>query len=384
MPRGRGRGRIGGVGGGRGRGRGGQSVGRFLAPHTGRQAGAIANAEAGAEFNPQIRELRSQAKGSRKREADLGAWYSQLAADYQGAQDQGAAALQAIQDATSKQLAEAGQRSSADLSKLSADDEAFAKLTGGPKDTEGLARIAQAGAAAERSRVALGQPVAAEQANFIGRLGGEKVAAGMRGIEARQEERERRDKIKADLMGMRKDKGAARVGKKEELRQADRGYATDLKKLRLSRREARSAEQQAAASAALAQIESARQGRQEAITNRQAQERIGISRRNARTSERSQKEGSKGGLTPTQRRDARREKSSAAVTASNLYKAAKKPPRSGSEWAAFTQLVAAEEGIDPVAAQKAVAKLRRALAVKNRKGYASRAAAERATRSVHR
>src|SRR6188474_1032866 len=196
--RGRGRGRIGGArgGGGRGRGRGGgDSVGKFLAPHTGRQAGAIANAQAGAEYNPQIREERGAVKGSRKREADLGQWYAQLAADYQGASSQGAAALQAVQDRTSQQLAEASGRSTADLSKLSADDEAFAKLVGGPKDTEGLARIAEAGAAAPRSWVALSAPVAQEQANFVGALPGGNVCDRMQGIEERRAEQRRRGKL---------------------------------------------------------------------------------------------------------------------------------------------------------------------------------------------
>lgn len=385
MPRGRGRGRgrVGndaGAGKGRGRGRGGQSVGQFLAPRNGRQAGATANAQASAEHNPEIRELRSQAKGSRQREQDLGSWYAQLAADYQGAQSAGATALQSIQDTTSAQLAEAGQRSSADLAKLSADDEAFAKLTGGPKDTAGLSQIAQAGAAAERSRVALSQPVAAEQAHFVGRLGGDKTAARMQGIEERRSEQRRRDKIRSDLTSVRKEKGAARVGKKEEIREADRGYATELKKLKMARQEARTAEQQAAADAAIAQVEAARSAREGAADRRQAQERIGISRRNAKTGERSQKataknykEDGNGGMTPSQKRTARRSKNSANVAAQTLYKSAGSPNWSAKQWNTFVQRVAMEEGIDYTAAAKAVASLRQAVAAKRRGGYDKRA-----------
>lgn len=361
MPRGRGRGRVGarrGGGRGRGRGRGGQSVGEFLAPRSGRQAGAVANAQAGVEFNPEIRNLRQQAKGSRKREMDLGAWYAQLASDYQGAQSSGAAALRSIQDTTSAQLAEASQRSSADLSRLSADDEAFAKLVGGPKDTEGLARIAQAGAAAGRSRVALNQPVATEQANFVARLGSDKAAARMQGIEERRSEARRRDKLKSDLTGVRREKGAARVARKEDIRLADRDYSLQLKQLRMARQEARSAAQQAAADAAIAQVEAAQSARQDAIGNRQAQERIGISRRNARTSERSA--GDEGGMTPTQRRAARRDKNSANIAARTLYKAAGSPKNwSDKKWQIFIQRVAMEEGIDYTAARNAVARLRR-------------------------
>lgn len=382
--RGRGRGRVGGARGGggggrgRGRGRGGDSVGKFLGPHTGRQAGAIANAQAGAEYNPEIRELRSQAKGSRKREADLGAWYAQLAADYQGASSQGAAALQAVQDATSKQLGEASDRSSADLSNLSAQDEAFANLVGGPKDTEGLARIAQASAAAQRSRVALNEPVAQEQANFVGRLGGEKVAARMQGIEERRAEQRRRDKIKKDLTATRKDKGRARVGKKEEIRQADRSYVMDRKQLKLQQQEARAAEQQAAADAALARIEAARSARQDSIANRQAQERIGISRKNARTSARSQratarnyKEDNKGGLSPAEKR-ARGEHSSDAMSAAKALLGIK-VPKNEKQWAQFEAALIEKLGSSYSAeASRAVAKLRKAQAAKRRGGYDKR------------
>lgn len=378
MPRGRGRGRVGGqpgAGRGRGRGRGGDSVGKFLAPHTGRQAGAVANAEASAEYNPEIRDLRQQAKGSRMRGQDIGQWYAELAADYQGAQDAGAAALQSIEDTTTKQLGEAGDRSSADQARLSAEDEAFAKLTGGPKDTAGLSKIAQAGAAAERSRVALNAPVAEEQANFVGRLGGEKTASRMRGIEARQEERDRRDKILSDVRGVRKEKGAARVAAKEKIREADRGYATDLKQLKLSRREARAAEQQAAADAALAQVESERSARQDAVGNRQAQERIGISAKNARTSARSQrataanyKTDNKGGLSTAEKR-ARGEHSSDAMSAAKAQLGVK-VPKSPKEWAQFESALIEKLGSSYSAeASAAVAKLRKVQAAKRRGAY---------------
>lgn len=372
MPRGRGRGRVGGGGGegkgkgrGRGRGGGGQSVGKFLAPRNGRQAGAVANAGANAEYNPEIRELREQAKGSRQREADLGQWYAQLAADYQGAQDTGATALQSIQDTTSKQLADASGRSSADIAKLGADDEAFAKLTGGPKDTAGLEQIAQAGAAAQRSRVALGVPIATEQANLVGRLGSEKTAARMQGVESRQAERLRRDKIRKDLTGVRKEKGAARVTRKEEIRQTDRGYVLDKKNLKLSQREAAAAEQQAAADAALAQVEAARSARQDAIGNRMEQERIGISAKNARTSAKSQRATARNNRQDNRRqaREAQAERKGglreATTVAESLVRQRGKPIKKASEWAELEEAIRKETGITPAEARLAVKGLRR-------------------------
>jgi hypothetical protein len=361
----------------RGRGRsskggGGNSVGKFLAPHTGRQAGAAANAAASAEFNPEIRQLRQQAKGSRKREGDLADWYAQLSSDYQGAQDSGAAALQSIEDTTSKQLAEAGQRSSADQSRLAGEDESFAKLVGGPKDTAGLSKIAQAGAAAERARVAMTQPVAAEQAHFVGRLGSEKTAARMQGIESRKSERERRDKLLSEVTASRKDKGAARVAKKEDIRTADRGYVLDRKQQKLSEREAAAAEQQAAADAALARIESSRAAEQDAITARQAQERIGISRKNAKTSARSQRATArnykednkeKGGLSTAEKR-ARGEHQSDAMSAARALLGVK-VPKDDKQWSQFQAALVEKLGSSYAAeASRAVAQLRKQQAQK--------------------
>lgn len=372
---------------GRGRrGRGGNSVRQFLGLHNGRQAGAVANAEAGAEYNPEIRQLREQAKGSRKREGDLGSWYAQLAADYQNAQKAGTAALQSVENTTTQQLGEAADRSSADAQKLASEDEQFAALVGGPKDTAGLAKIAQAGAAAQRARVALNLPVEQEQANYVAALGGQKTAARMQGIEARQEEHNRRDKLLSQIGSARREKGAARVANKDKIRESDRAYAAEQAKLRLARREAASSEQAAAASTALAQLKASQEARQDAIANRQAQERIGVSRtnarisaKNARTSARSQRTTARhyekentGGLTPSQQRAARREQKSAIITADNLYRAAKKKPKTAADWAAFAQLVASEEGIDATAAQRAVARLRRQQAAQRRTAYGRR------------
>jgi len=388
MARGRGRGKGAAVAGrrgggrargrGRGRGKGGQSVGQFLAPRTGRQAGATANAQASAEYNPEIRNLRQEAKGSRKRQRDLGQWYAQLAADYGQAQSAGSAALQSIQDTTSAQLAEAAGRSSADLAKLSAEDEAFAQLVGGPKDTEGLAKIAQAGAAAQRSRVSLNAPVAQEQANFVGRLGSDKTAARMQGIESRQAEARRRSKIRSELTGVRKEKGAARVGKKEEIRQADRGYVMDRKQLKLSQREAKAAEQQAAADAALARIESARQAQQDAIGNRMEGERIGISAKNARTSARSQRATARNNRADNRRQsaEAKAERGKTARGAATAAKAlyAQVMPRNAAEWGEFQGILEEKEGIGPLEAKKAADRLRKKgkRRSRNRRGYNQR------------
>lgn len=232
------RGRPGGSRRRHGRGRPRGNPRQFLGLHTGRQAGAIANAEAGAEYNPEIRNLREEAKGSRARQRDLGGWYAQLSADYHRAQNAGLAALKSVEDTTTRQLDEAGAADSAELQALAAENAAFSKLTGAPTDTAGLARVAQASSAARRARAEQDALPASEQADYVASLGSRKTAARMQGIEARQAEARRRDKIRSDLTATRREKGAARVANTEKLREADRAYQGELAERRLADQEA--------------------------------------------------------------------------------------------------------------------------------------------------
>lgn len=352
----------GGSRGGGGRGRG------YLAPRTGKQANAAANAEAGAQFNGPIREERQQAKGSRKREQDIGSWYAQLAADYGAAAKQGSAALQSVENTSTQQLAEAGARSQEDQQRLGAEDAKFANLIGGPKDASGLAKIAQAGAAADRSRVALAEPVAATQANFVGRVAEQKGSTRLQGIEARNEEHARRTKIQSDIAGKRQEKGAAKISALDKIREADRGYVMEIKKFALAKKEARTAAQSAAATAALARVKAAHEAAQDAISNRQAQERIGISAKNAITTRRSQratarhyKHENKGGLTTAERRSRGEHKSDAMSAAKALLGV--KVPKNAKQWAQFEAALIEKLGASYSSeATAAVAKIRAAQA----------------------
>jgi hypothetical protein len=331
----------------------------------GTSPGAVANAQAGTEFNAGIHETREQIKGSRKRQSNLGDWYRQLARDYQGAQNAGSAALRSIEEATGKQISEAGERSSADQADLAARDAAFAKLIGSAQDP-GLSKVAEAGAAARRSQVALNLPIEQQQGNFVGRLGADKAAARLQGIQSQSEERSRREKLKSDLVSQRREKGAARISAKDKILEARAARAAEAKKLALEQQEARASERQAAASQALAEVESARKARSERVGNRQEQEKIQIDRQRAHAYAKHYRRENKGGLTPSERRTRHEHAKNAAVEAANLYKAAQKPPKTNADWAAFAHLVAEQSEISPTEATKAVQKLRAAVAAQAR------------------
>jgi hypothetical protein len=389
--RGRGRGRVGGARTGAGRGRG---RGSLAAPRTEGQIKAAGNAAAGAEFNPEIREGREQAKGSRQRQADLGSWYAQLAADYQGAQNAGAAALRSAEATTTQQLAEAAGQSATDQAGLSAEDAKISALIGGPGDTAGLSKIARAGIAAATARAGQAAPGLSEQADFVARLGADKAASRLGGIRARQDEQARRDKIIGGIGAARREKGAARVADTEKIRESERAYQAELAKMRLARREAKSAEESAAAESALAQLKASREARQDAIANRQAQERIGVSRsnakisaKNARTSAASAKTSARaqratarhyekenaGGLTTAEKR-ARGEHASDAMSAAKALLGIK-VPKNAKQWSQFEVALVEKIGSSYAAeAARAVATLRR------RQNAQRRGAFERRTR----
>jgi hypothetical protein len=284
--------------------------------------------------------------------------------------------LQSVEDTTSKQLAEAGARSSADQASLGAADESFANLVGGPKDTAGLAKIAQASQAAAAARVDQAKLPISEQANFVARTGSDKTAARMQGIEQRRDEQRRRDKLKSDLVSQRKEKGQATVANKEKIRESDRGYATEIKQLRLARQEAKTAAEQAAASAALARVEAARQASQDAISNRQEQQRIGISAKNAATAARSQQatakhykqSGKDNGLSPGEKNTNHKERQNAAALVGSAVTQAG-PPKTKAE-AAELERLAVEAGGAPREVHRAVQNLMGK--AKKRRGYNKR------------
>jgi hypothetical protein len=367
----------------------GNSVGAFLQPHTGKAAGRIANAEAGTEFNPAIREGRQQAKGSRKRQADIGKWYGQLAGDYAGSEAAGNTAFKTAQDAVSQQLAEAGARGKSEVSELAGKDAAVSSLVGGPSDTAGLTQAAQAGAAADRSRATLNAPIAATQAAYLASLGGRRTAARMKGIEARGEESARREKILQDVGAARKEKGQAKVANMEKIRESDRGYSLEQRKLKQAKKEAAISSQQAAASLAVTQANLQREVNEGKISARQAQERITVSRRNAATARRSQQTtarhykqtGAGGGLTASERNAIKEGHQNAVASGHSLVKASGHGyPTNAQGWAQLEEAIRAESEVSPAEARAAVAKMKQEQTAAATNPYPTRLAMERARR----
>lgn len=338
-----------------------ESQKRFREPLTGKRAGKIASAEAGTEYDPVIRSIRGDVRGSAKREGDLGQWHDQLAADTQAAIARAQEAGSAATAATDRRLAAAGTADQGMLASLAAADRDRAALLGAPTNDAGMKEIAAGNAAREQQAIALNAPLEAVTGSFVNELGGRVVATRLRGIESRGKERSRRDKIKEDLRAAKKQKGQATVKNMQGLREGERNYVTANRAFGLDKFNSKVDAAQGARSAATAERNASTSERNAATSERSA----GTSAKSAAETRRhnrvvEKQSGKNGGLTPSQRRDAKRTQRNANVTANSLYTAAKKKPNSADEWAAFVVLVGKEVG-DQVAARKAVAALKQKL-----------------------
>lgn len=318
-------------------------------------------AEANTEFGSAIHQTRSEAAGSKKRQRDIGSWFAQLSKDYAGAQKQGNKAFATQQASLRSMLGEESGAAASDTAEAAARDAALSKLLGGPTDSSGNATRTAAAKASDQARVTLSQLPASEQANFIAALGGRRTAARLQGIEARREEGERRSKILSDLKNLKQQKGAAITADTAKAKEANRSFRLQKEEAATSRRSAAASAASARASTRLAAVEAARQREQDEIGNRQEQERIGISRRNAKTAERSAKHS--GGLTASERRSIKEGKQNATATAASLVNT-HGAPKSATEWGELEEAVRKESGVEAAEAKQAVAVIRQKLRAK--------------------
>lgn len=199
---------------------------RFTEPLTGRRAGKVARAQAALEFRPVERQIKSEIRGSAKREGELGDWYNQLADDYGKGGQLAQQAFSTAEQATNARLAEAAKSSQDTLKGLASSDAAFAALVGGPKNSAGLSQAAEAAAAAERQRATLQAPITAMRADNVASYATRTNAARMQGIQARQAERDRRRKQQQDLQSLGRERGQATVKTIQTLREQEQDRST--------------------------------------------------------------------------------------------------------------------------------------------------------------
>jgi hypothetical protein len=318
------------------------------APLTKPQANEIATKRARGEAAPVISAIKGEREGSLVRqEKQIPEWFGALNNQInQAAQATDASYGQA--NAALLAHAQAGANAAqATQGQIAASNADMTALTGADSSltTPALAEGAAAAGQRDIANAAIAAPIAQAGASQAAYLRNTGINATREGIQQRQLESKRRQEIKDDLTAARK----ARVGKKYEflydpvagLRQGEINNEVKRDAFNLDKTEAQINAEQGAAS----------QGLDEAQFSE-------TQRHNRATEANAAADNSVGGLTPTQKHAAQREKHNAMTAASTLYRAAGEPDWSGKQWTVFIQRVAMEDGIDYTAAKRAVNQLR--------------------------
>lgn len=201
-----------------------KSAENFRKPLTGKRAGKVARKQAGLEFNPVIRTIKADVRGSHKREGQLDDWYGGL--DQAAAQnlDTSRAAAGSARAATDKRIADQAAANAELLKGLGEEDAARAKLLGGQANTGALAGAAAGLNMAQQQAIALAAPNDIAQAAREAQIGTNRTAFKLGGIEAKGAEAERRRKIKQDLTAARRERGASTAANLQRLREGERDY----------------------------------------------------------------------------------------------------------------------------------------------------------------
>jgi len=286
-------------------------------------------------------------RASQRRGKEVGGWFD----NYLAQVNEGRAETQAAYGQAGQEIqGQVGAASAADAAStqvLNAEAAKSAELRGAPMDNSAAQREAAAGAQRNYLAAAFGGATAREGANQFGYLTDQKrIGAGQR-IASGKEEQRRERSLRKDRQAVRRERGDYATAKRGELQSQGRDYLIQRKAFGLERKEAADDARQAAREAKEKAMDRGYDREQDAIGNRQAQERIGIS-----------KQGDKaGGRTPAERNDAREGQSNANATAARLVKSIGRP-ESPKEWAELEEAVAKESEVSPSEARKAVARLK--------------------------
>ncbi len=203
----------------------------FVGPYTPKQAAKVARSQTKTEYAPLERQIASEIRGSKKREGELGDWYSGLAGDYAQGQQAAQQAFTTAEQATNDRLGAQAQSYQQAMQGVGAADSSFAALTGAPNTGAAIPDEAAVAAAAERTRAALQAPVTEMRAANVASYTPRRNAAALQGIEARGEEAARRRTKQQDLRSLKQEHGQAMVKNLQTLREQDQNFTTQQQAL---------------------------------------------------------------------------------------------------------------------------------------------------------
>jgi hypothetical protein len=317
-------------------------------------------------YRPTERSIAAEKRASQQRTKNEGQWWNEYLATVGAGQAATQGAYQAAANQTQGIIGAASAADNAATASLNSEASQAAAARGQSATAANAATSSTANAAQATRNAsigALGARTAGQGANQYAYLGEQKrVGAGQR-VQAMSTQAKKTASIEQDRTALRKERGEYAVktlGQKQ----------AEAREIKLKKK-AFELEKHSAAASAKAEAEAARLAYQEHL---QEQREKGSERNEARTqqqieNERAQKElqnenykthhpSATGGKSPSEKHTAQQDHHDAYVTAKNLYVAAKNPPRTDKEWAAYVVLVTSEAGVPAQIAQQAVRRLR--------------------------
>lgn len=358
----------------------------FTEPLTGRQARRVARSEAGAEYDPVIRGIASEARANNKAAARDASMYQQLTQNILGSAAANDQATDQYRQSIDRQIAEAQSANDKTISQISQASQQQAAMMGAPAaSATAVPTEAAGGALAGRQQaIALNAPTLAAGASQSTAIRRAANAAAYGGIEAIKGDEARGRQIREDLRAARKQKGQATVGKVNALREnaiagrnSERAFSLEERELatkealdqaklaqseRQSRRTARTSaanSKRTAASSAASTKVSASQAAIAANNARREQEEFEYEQKHGTGSINSKSGTStgKGGRTPSQVREDNQDWRDAQATASNALQTLKEA-KAFPGWNLFQQLLVTKYNIRGTIAKKIVQRMR--------------------------
>jgi hypothetical protein len=318
-------------------------------PMTKPEARHMAGANARAEYNPTIRQIKGQIRGSGQRQQDISGWYNGLTNQINQSAGETANASAAAQAAMQAQMEAAAKSAQGNQAAIAGQNADFAKLVGA--DPAAFAPGAQTQAAAANQRqlmsAALAAPIAAAGANQVGYFGAQGVNARRDEIAQHLAERKRTLSMKQDLSAARKERGQKAVANFGELRQNEIDNSLKRKAFGLEKKQTAIGNAQKSRELSVAQSKEAREVAENAEENRRKNE----AQRNENV--KTKREGKKGGKTQSERNEVKAGKENALATVHSFVQAHGLPKSSAAK-AELEREVAKESEVSPAEAAWAV------------------------------
>lgn len=321
----------------------------YLKPPTQKSINQQVRGETQTKFRPLEREIGSEIRASNRRVSEEGDWWQNYLDTVNAGQADTSAAYAGAAATQQAQLAQASQTDSAATAKLQEEAAKSAELRGAPTDLSGAQREVAAQGMRNYLGAAQGGALASQGAAQRGYLNEAKRIGVGQSIASRKEQQRITRSKERDRRDVRGERGAYANAKRGEKEAEGRSYLIQRKAFGLQKKEAGQKAKESAVERGESRRKERYERKQDQIGNRQAQERIGVSRNNSTDG--------KTGRTPAEKRDAEEGARNAKATAERLVKG-HGVPRTAKEWSDLEEAVAKESEVSAAEARKAIAGLK--------------------------